>query len=95
MSVKVKIVEPNHLSPFEVDFNGARNRLSKFEVQALKAKLDVALEEFEKYEAEMNHHANQSNPNNEARKDAMDNHANQCNPNYNDEEHEMLFYSDY
>ncbi len=33
-------------------------------------------------QAQMNHHANQCNPNNVAHKAAMDNHANQCNPNH-------------
>lgn len=31
--------------------------------------------------SQMNHHANQSNPNNAAYKSAQNNHANQCNPN--------------
>lgn len=30
---------------------------------------------------ELDHHANQKNPNNTARKNAMDNHGNQLNPN--------------
>ena len=33
-------------------------------------------------QAQMNHHANQSNPNNAAHTAAMNNHANQCNPNH-------------
>lgn len=32
--------------------------------------------------AQMNHHANQSNPNNGVHKSAMNNHSNQCNPNH-------------
>ena len=32
--------------------------------------------------AQMNHHANQNNPNNNAYKSAANNHANQCNPNH-------------
>ncbi len=32
-------------------------------------------------QAQMNHHANQSNPNNAAHQAANNNHANQCNPN--------------
>ena len=32
--------------------------------------------------AEMNHYANQQNPNNDAYKAAADNHSNQCNPNH-------------
>ncbi len=31
---------------------------------------------------QMDHHANQGNPNNAAHKAAADNHANQCNPNH-------------
>lgn len=31
---------------------------------------------------QMNHHANQSNPNNQAYQAAMNNHSNQCNPNH-------------
>lgn len=30
---------------------------------------------------ELNHHANQHNPNNVAHRQALNNHANQCNPN--------------
>lgn len=33
---------------------------------------------------ELNHHANQMNPNSKAYKDCMDNHANQLNPNHKD-----------
>ena len=33
-------------------------------------------------QAQMDHHANQSNPNNAAYTAAMNNHANQCNPNH-------------
>ena len=32
-------------------------------------------------QSQMDHHANQCNPNNDAYKASMDNHANQCNPN--------------
>ena len=32
-------------------------------------------------QTQMNHHANQCNPNNSAYKSSMDNHSNQCNPN--------------
>lgn len=32
-------------------------------------------------QSQMNHHANQSNPNNAAHTAAANNHANQCNPN--------------
>ena len=32
-------------------------------------------------QAQMNHHANQSNPNKAAHTAAANNHANQCNPN--------------
>lgn len=32
--------------------------------------------------AQMNHHANQNNPNNSAYRSAANNHANQCNPNH-------------
>ncbi len=32
-------------------------------------------------QSQMNHHANQSNPNNAAHTAANNNHANQCNPN--------------
>ena len=32
-------------------------------------------------QSQMNHHANQENPNNSAYKSAQNNHANQCNPN--------------
>jgi hypothetical protein len=32
-------------------------------------------------QGQMNHHANQGNPNNSAHKANADNHANQCNPN--------------
>ena len=31
---------------------------------------------------QIDHHANQSNPNNSAYKASMSNHANQCNPNH-------------
>lgn len=31
--------------------------------------------------SELNHHANQCNPNNVAHQQALNNHANQCNPN--------------
>lgn len=31
--------------------------------------------------SQMNHHANQQNPNNSAHRAAANNHANQCNPN--------------
>ena len=31
-------------------------------------------------QSQMNHHANQENPNNSAYKSAQNNHANQCNP---------------
>ena len=31
--------------------------------------------------SQMNHHANQQNPNNSAHRAASNNHANQCNPN--------------
>lgn len=34
--------------------------------------------------AEMNHYANQQNPNNDAYKAAADNHSNQCNSNHNE-----------
>lgn len=34
-------------------------------------------------QSQMNHHANQCNPNNSAHTAAMNNHANQCNPNHN------------
>ena len=34
-------------------------------------------------QAQMNHYANQNNPNNDAFKARMNNHSNQCNPNYN------------
>lgn len=33
-------------------------------------------------QSQMNHHANQCNPNNAAHKATMNNHANQCNPNH-------------
>lgn len=33
-------------------------------------------------QSQMNHHANQSNPNNAAHTAAMNNHSNQCNPNH-------------
>lgn len=33
--------------------------------------------------SQMNHYANQNNPNNAAHKAAANNHANQCNPNHN------------
>ena len=33
-------------------------------------------------QSQMNHHANQGNPNNKAHTAAMNNHANQCNPNH-------------
>lgn len=32
--------------------------------------------------SQMNHHANQCNPNNAAHKATMNNHSNQCNPNH-------------
>ena len=32
-------------------------------------------------QSQMDHHANQCNPNNDAYKASMDNHTNQCNPN--------------
>ncbi|WP_177166216.1 hypothetical protein [Selenomonas ruminantium] len=32
-------------------------------------------------QGQMNHHANQSNPNNAAHRAANNNHSNQCNPN--------------
>ncbi len=34
-------------------------------------------------QSQMNHHANQCNPNNSAHTAAMNNHSNQCNPNHN------------
>lgn len=37
-------------------------------------------------QAQMNHHANQMNPNNDAYQARMDNHSNQCNPNHSEEE---------
>lgn len=33
-------------------------------------------------QGQMNHHANQSNPNNGAYRFSINNHANQCNPNH-------------
>lgn len=33
-------------------------------------------------QSQMNHHANQCNPNNAAHTAAMNNHSNQCNPNH-------------
>lgn len=32
-------------------------------------------------QSQMNHHSNQSNPNNSAHQSASNNHSNQCNPN--------------
>ena len=33
-------------------------------------------------QSQMNHHANQGNPNNSAYRASMNNHSNQCNPNH-------------
>lgn len=33
-------------------------------------------------QSQMNHHANQCNPNSNAYRSSMNNHANQCNPNH-------------
>lgn len=38
-------------------------------------------------QAQLNHYANQNNPNNSAHQSSRDNHANQCNPNNKEYEH--------